>query len=355
MKIAQVAPLYESVPPKLYGGTERIVSYITEELVRQCHDVTLFASGDSMTSAELVPMCPEALRLSEDVIDPLAHHVRMVEEVFRRKNEFDIIHFHIDYLHFPLSSRENIPNVTTLHGRLDMRDLVPLYRTYPEMPVISISDAQRKPLPWLNWQGTVHHGMPEDRLLIGSGSGGYLAFLGRISPEKGVDEAIGIAKRVGIPLKIAAKVDRADQKYFDTVIKAQLNHELIEYVGEIGYAEKNEFLGNAMALLFPIAWPEPFGLVMMEAMACGTPVIAYARGSVPEVIEDGLNGFIIGDVEEAASAIERLGRLDRLQCRRRFEERFTAKRMSGDYMAIYERMVAQSSKSFAKEAGLSVA
>jgi glycosyltransferase involved in cell wall biosynthesis len=355
MKIAQVAPLYESVPPKLYGGTERIVSYITEELVRQCHDVTLFASGDSMTSAELVPMCPEALRLNDDVIDPLAHHVRMVEEVFRRKNEFDIIHFHIDYLHYPLSSREKVPNVTTLHGRLDMRDLVPLYRTYPEMPVISISDAQRRPLPWLNWQGTVHHGMPEDRLSIGSGGGGYLAFLGRISPEKGLDEAIGIARRVGVPLKIAAKVDRVDQKYFDTVIKSQLDHELIEYIGEIGYAEKNEFLGNAMALLFPIAWPEPFGLVMMEAMACGTPVIAYARGSVPEVIEDGLNGFIVRDVEGAASAIERLGRLDRLRCRQRFEERFTAKRMSEDYMAIYERLVAQSSKSFAKEAGLSVA
>lgn len=355
MKIAQVAPLYESVPPKLYGGTERIVSYITEELVRQCHDVTLFASGDSMTSAELVPMCPEALRLNDDVIDPLAHHVRMVEEVFRRKNEFDIIHFHIDYLHYPLSSREKVPNVTTLHGRLDMRDLVPLYRTYPEMPVISISDAQRRPLPWLNWQGTVHHGMPEDRLSIGSGGGDYLAFLGRISPEKGLDEAIRIARRVGVPLKIAAKVDRVDQKYFDTVIKSQLDHELIEYIGEIGYAEKNEFLGNAMALLFPIAWPEPFGLVMMEAMACGTPVIAYARGSVPEVIEDGLNGFIVRDVEGAASAIERLGRLDRLRCRQRFEERFTAKRMSEDYMAIYERLVAQSSKSFAKEAGLSVA
>jgi glycosyltransferase involved in cell wall biosynthesis len=355
MKIAQVAPLYESVPPKLYGGTERIVSYITEELVRQCHDVTLFASGDSMTSAELVPMCPEALRLNDDVIDPLAHHVRMVEEVFRRKNEFDIIHFHIDYLHYPLSSREKVPNVTTLHGRLDMRDLVPLYRTYPEMPVISISDAQRRPLPWLNWQGTVHHGMPEDRLSIGSGGGDYLAFLGRISPEKGLDEAIRIARRVGVPLKIAAKVDRVDQKYFDTVIKSQLDHELIEYIGEIGYAEKNEFLGNATALLFPIAWPEPFGLVMMEAMACGTPVIAYARGSVPEVIEDGLNGFIVRDVDGAASAIERLGRLDRLRCRQRFEERFTAKRMSEDYMAIYERLVAQSSKSFAKEAGLSVA
>jgi len=339
MRIAQVAPLHECVPPKLYGGTERIVSYLTEELVRQGHDVTLFASGDSMTSARLIPVCHESLRLSPHVIDPLAHHTLLLEEVFRRKQEFDIIHFHIDYLHFPLSRREHVANVTTLHGRLDLPDLVPLYDAYRDMPLISISDAQRRPLPRVNWRATVYHGMPEDCLIPGAGEGNYLAFLGRISPEKGVDEAIAIAKRVGMPLKIAAKVDRADREYFERVIKAQLNHELIEYIGEIGYAEKNEFLGNAAALLFPIQWPEPFGIVMMEAMACGTPVIAYSRGSVPEVIEDGVNGYIVHDVDEAVAALKRIGCLDRVQCRSRFEERFTARRMAEDYVAVYEQLV----------------
>jgi glycosyltransferase involved in cell wall biosynthesis len=339
MKIAQVAPLYESVPPKLYGGTERVVSYLTEELVAQGHDVTLFASGDSMTSANLAPICPEALRLDQQVVDPLPHHFVMLEEVLRQRQNFDIIHFHIDYLHFPLSRREQLVHISTLHGRLDIPDLRPLYQLYSDMPVVSISDAQREPLSWINWQGTVHHGMPENRLLMGPGTGGYLAFLGRISPEKGLDDAIKIAIRTGIPLRIAAKIDRADRDYFHAVIKPQLNHPLVEFLGEIGYPEKNEFLGNALALLFPINWPEPFGMVMMESMACGTPVIAYPRGSVPEVIENGVSGFVVHNVEEAAEALHGIEQFDRKGCRRRFEERFTAKRMCHDYLALYERLV----------------
>ena len=339
MRIAQVAPLYESVPPKLYGGTERVVSILTEELVARGHDVTLFASGDSMTSATLVPVCQESLRLSKNCIDQLAHHVVMLEEVSRRKDEFDIVHFHVDYLHFPLSRREQLVHLTTLHGRLDIADLVPLYRIFRDMPVVSISDAQRAPLPWINWQGTVHHGMPENRLSYREGKGNYLAFLGRISPEKGLDTAIQIALRVGIPLKIAAKIDRADQEYFEKVIKPQLGHRLVEFVGEIGYPDKNDFLGNAMALLFPINWPEPFGLVMIEAMACGTPVIAHARGSVPEIVEEGVSGFLVHDVEQAAEAVSRIGEIDRQGCRQRFEERFTARRMCEDYLALYERLV----------------
>jgi glycosyltransferase involved in cell wall biosynthesis len=339
MRIAQVAPLHESVPPKLYGGTERVVSYLTEELVRQGHDVTLFASGDSMTSAQLVPVSAEALRLDPSVVDRLAHHVIMLEEMFRLKNSFDIVHFHIDYLHFPLTRRENLVHLTTLHGRLDLPDLQPLYRTYPEMPVVSISDAQRKPLPWVNWLGTVHHGMPENSLSLGSGKGNYLAFLGRISPEKGLDTAIAVAKRVQVPLKIAAKIDQADQEYFDLRIQPLLDHPLIEFIGEIGYKQKNEFLRNAMALLFPIRWPEPFGLVMIEAMACGTPVIAFPGGSVREVIENGLSGFIVNDIEEAVQAVSRIHELDRNICRRRFEKRFTAQRMTRDYIRLYERLV----------------
>lgn len=354
MRIAQVAPLHECVPPKLYGGTERIVSYLTEELVRQGHEVTLFASGDSMTSARLIPVCPESLRLNPHVIDPLAHHTLLLEEVFRRKHEFDMIHFHIDYLHFPLSRRERVANVTTLHGRLDLPDLVPLYRAFRDMPLISISDAQRRPLAGVNWRATVYHGMPEDCLLPGTGEGNYLAFLGRISPEKGLDEAIAIARRVGMPLKIAAKVDRADREYFERVIKGQLDHELIEYIGEIGYAEKNEFLGNAAALLFPIQWPEPFGIVMMEAMACGTPVIAYPRGSVPEIIEDGVNGFIAHDIEQAAVAVKRVSELDRKGCRERFEQRFTATRMAEDYIAVYEQLIGLRPRLLAKTAGVQV-
>jgi glycosyltransferase involved in cell wall biosynthesis len=339
MRIAQVAPLYESVPPKLYGGTERVVSYLTEELVGQGHDVTLFATADSMTSAQLIPACPEALRLNKTATDHFAHHVVMLEQVFQRKHDFDIVHFHVDYLHYPLSRREQLVNLTTLHGRLDIPDLVPVYKVFQDMPVVSISDAQRKPLPWINWQGTVHHGMPPDRLTFRPGKGNYLAFLGRISPEKGLDQAIQIALRLDMPLKIAAKVDPADEEYFQTVIKPELDHPLVEFVGEIGYPDKNDFLGDAIALLFPINWSEPFGLVMMESIACGTPVIAYPRGSVPEIIEDGVSGFLVHNVEQAVKAVKRISQIDRRRCRRRFEQRFTATRMGDQYLKLYERLV----------------
>ena len=354
MRIAQVAPLYESVPPKLYGGTERIVSYLTEELVREGHAVTPFASGDSMTQARLVPVCPESLRLAPNCIDQLAHHVLMLEYVFSERRNFDIIHFHIDYLHFPLSRREQIVNVTTLHGRLDIPELAPLYQVFRDMPVVSISDAQRDPLPWANWQGTVYHGLPENQLTFRPGRGEYLAFLGRISPEKGLDEAIKIAQLVGMPLRVAAKIDRADQEYFETCIKSRLHDPLIEFTGEIGYPEKNDFLGDAAALLFPINWPEPFGLVMIEAMACGTPVIAYPRGSVPEIVDDGITGFLVHNAEEAAKAVGGIGAIERRSCRRRFEERFSARRMSEDYLALYERLVNGQSEPIAVTDGVPV-
>jgi glycosyltransferase involved in cell wall biosynthesis len=344
MRIAQVAPLYESVPPKQYGGTERVVSVLTEELVRRGHDVTLFASGDSMTSARLVTGSPEALRLSATCIDQLAHHVVMLEQVMKEKNEFDIIHFHVDYLHFPLTRREQILGLSTLHGRLDIPDLVPVYQTFPEMPVVSISDAQRKPLPWLNWQGTVYHGMPENRYTFNPTSGEYLAFLGRVSPEKRLDRAIEIAKRSGMPLKVAAKIDKADAEYFSSVIQPMLDNSLIEFIGEIGYPEKNEFLGNASALLFPIDWPEPFGLVMIEAMACGTPVIAFDCGSVPEVMENGVSGFVVNDVDCAVRAVHNITSLDRRHVRNCFETRFTAAKMAEAYLAIYERMLQRDSE-----------
>jgi len=339
MRIAQVAPLFESVPPKTYGGTERVVSWLTEELVRLGHDVTLFASGDSMTTARLVSVCERSLRRVPNCVDQVAHHVLMVEQVMAERENFDLIHFHIDYLHYPASRWLNVPQVSTLHGRLDIPDLQPLYRNYKDMPVVSISDAQRDPLPWVNWQGTVHHGMPIDLFSLYPEPGKYLAFLGRTSPEKGLDKAIEIAKLCDMPLKIAAKVDRVDVEYFKGVIKPLLNHPLIEFVGEIGYPEKIDFLGNAAALLFPIQWPEPFGIVMIEAMACGTPVIAYPRGSVPEVIEDGLTGFIVSDDKEAVEAIRNVERFNRRNCRKRFEQRFTDVRMAQDYLAIYERLV----------------
>lgn len=339
MRIAQVAPLYESVPPKLYGGTERVVSHLTEELVAQGHEVTLFASGDSVTSARFVPVCPESLRLDETSQDYLAHHILMLEQVFSEKENFDIIHFHIDYLHFPLSRLHAVRNVTTLHGRLDTPDLLPLYRVFADMPVVSISDAQREPLPFINWQETVYHGLPEEDFRFHPEGGKYLAFLGRICPEKGVDQAIQIAKRAGMKLKIAAKVDRADVEYFETTIKPMLNHPLIEFIGEIGDPDKCEFLGNAAALIFPINWPEPFGLVMIEAMACGTPVIAYPFGSVPEVVENGHTGFVVNNVEEAAGAVARVSTLERAACREVFAERFSARRMTHDYLAVYERLI----------------
>ena len=339
MKIAQVAPLYESVPPKLYGGTERVVSYLTEELIRQGHQVTLFASGDSVTQARLVQACAHSLRLDQKCGDQLAHHIVLLEQVFRQASAFDLIHFHIDYLHFPLSVRQPIPTVTTLHGRLDLPDLVPLYQMFPSIPVVSISDAQRAPLPWVNWLGTVYHGLPEDLYTFRETPGSYLAFLGRISPEKGVEQAIAIAQHVGMPLKIAAKVDRADREYFQEVVQPLLKNSLIEYVGEVGGDNKDAFLGQAYALLFPIDWPEPFGLVMIEAMACGTPVIAYPRGSVPEVLEHGVTGWLVEGIEEAVQAVERVPALSRARCRQVFEERFSASRMAHDYLRLYKKLL----------------
>jgi glycosyltransferase involved in cell wall biosynthesis len=349
MRIAQVAPLYESVPPSCYGGTERIVSYLTEELVRLGHEVTLFASGDSLTAARLIPVCRRSLRLDETCIDQLAHHFLMLEQVFQRASDFDLIHFHVDYLHFPFTRRHRVPSVTTLHGRLDIPDLAPLYREFSEMPVVSISNAQRQPLAWANWQATVYHGLPLDMYRFEQRPGGYLAFLGRISPEKRVDRAIDIARRVDLPLRIAAKVDRGDQGYFQREIAPLLEHPLIEYMGEICDADKNDFLGGACALLFPIDWPEPFGIVMIEALACGTPVIAYRNGSVPEIVETGETGFIVSDGEGAAEAVRRIPALSRRRCRDLFEQRFTSQRMARDYVAVYERLLGQGGP-FAREA-----
>lgn len=343
MRIAQVSPLFESVPPKYYGGTERVVSYLTEELVRQGYEVTLFASGDSVTRANLVPVCHRSLRLDKNCMDQLAHHVRLCELIFQRLSDFDIVHSHLDYLPFPLIRRQHeTPVITTLHGRLDMPDLVPLYREFAEIPLVSISNSQKKPLPWANWQGTVYHGLPKDLHTYREEPGKYLAFLGRISPEKRADTAIEIALRVGMPLKIAAKVDKVDGDYFETVIKPLLSNSLVEYVGEIGEAEKDDFLGNAYALLFPIDWPEPFGLVMIESMACGTPVIARSNGSVPEIMEQGVTGFITRDIEEAVKAVEKVPALSRKRCREVFEERFTAARMAQDYVRIYQRLIEKS-------------
>jgi glycosyltransferase involved in cell wall biosynthesis len=339
MKIAQVAPLFESVPPKLYGGTVRVVSYLTEELLRQGQDVTLFASGDSVTGARLVAGCRNTLRIDPLSIDPTAHLVVMLERLFREADRFDIIHFHCDYLHFPLSRRYRVPQLTTLHGRLDIPDLAPLFREFDEMPVVSISDAQRRPLHFANWVGTVHHGLPPDLYTLHERPGGYLAFLGRICPEKGVDRAIEIARRVGMPLKIAAKVDKADREYFHEVVKPLLDYPLVEFVGEIGEREKDEFLGNAFALLFPIDWPEPFGLVVIEAMACGTPVIAWRNGSVPELIEPGVNGIIVESIDEAVRALERVPRLSRRAVRGVFERRFLASRMAERYLSIYKKVL----------------
>jgi len=339
MRIAQVSPLYESVPPKYYGGTERVVSYLTEELVRQGHEVTLFASADSTTRARLIPPCRVSLRLQKECIDQLAHHIVMLELVAKHALDFDVIHFHIDYLHFPLSRRQSIPHLTTLHGRLDIPDLVPLYREFAEMPVVSISTAQRVPLPWANWLATVHHGLPKELYRFHPAPGKYLLFLGRISPEKRIDRAIEIARRIAMPLKIAAKVDNVDRQYFKQIIEPLLTLPGIEYVGEVGDGEKDELLGNAYALVFPIDWPEPFGLVMIEAMACGTPVIAYRQGSVAEVLDDGVTGFIVDGLDDAVRAVERVKELDRRRCRQVFEERFAVARMAREYLVLYERLL----------------
>jgi glycosyltransferase involved in cell wall biosynthesis len=340
MRIAQIAPLIESVPPRLYGGTERIVAYLTDALVEQGHEVTLFASGDSRTLAELVPCSDRALRLDPAVRDPLPYYAVMLDRVRRRAIEFDVLHFHIDYLHFPLFRDLAGHTLTTQHGRLDLPDLPVAYRVFPEFPLVSISDDQRRPCPDWNWLKTVHHGIPENLLPWSPrAAGGYLAFLGRICPEKQPDHAITIARRAGVPLKIAAKVDCVDQTYFEEVIRPLLRDPLVEYLGEIGEREKAAFLGGASALLFPIDWPEPFGLVMIEAMACGTPVIAYRRASVPEILDHGLTGFVVDGPESAVAAVAELDRLDRAAVRARFEERFTARRMANDYLAAYSSPV----------------
>jgi len=339
MRIAQVAPLYESVPPKFYGGTERVVSYLTEELIKQGHDVTLFASGDSLTKARLVPVCKQSLRLDQSCIDPLAHHLILVERVLEEKDNFDLIHFHIDYLHFPRTRKGEVVTLTTLHGRLDIPDLAPLYQRFRDVPVVSISNSQRSPLPWLNWQGTVYHGLPSKSLKFQAEPGRYLAFLGRTSPEKGLAEAIVIARTAGIELKIAAKIDRVDQAYFSSVIKPLLEGPGVEFVGEISDFQKGEFLGGALALLTPVQWPEPFGLVMIEAMACGTPVIGYPRGSVPEIVKEGVSGFIVNNLQEAVEAAKAVASLSRRHCRAYFERRFSASRMCRDYLSIYKRQL----------------
>jgi glycosyltransferase involved in cell wall biosynthesis len=342
MKIAQISPLIESVPPRLYGGTERIVAYLTEELVRMGHDVTLFASGDSTTSAELVSCAQTALRLDPKVKQQECHYMVMLDRVKRLADEFDILHFHIDYYQFPFFRHMANRTLTTLHGRQDVAELKWMYAEFPEMPLNSISDAQRRPVAGSNFVGTVLHGLPEDLLKpMLNPSGNYVAFLGRISPEKRVDRAIRIARAAGIPIRIAAKVDKADQEYFERDIKPMLSLPGVEFIGEINERQKNAFLGNARALLFPIDWPEPFGLVMIEAMACGTPTLAFRNGSVPEVIDEGLSGYIVDSEEEAVSVLKQTVELDRRTVRRRFEERFTSARMAADYVTLYEKLLAK--------------
>ncbi len=339
MRIAQVSPLYESVPPQTYGGTERVVSFLTEELVERGHDVTLFASGDSTTKARLVPKCPRALRSDRSCVDPLPLHLLMIDQILDDAESYDLIHFHVDYLHFARCSRVRTSALTTLHGRLDIPDIAPYFRSYRRLPFVSISNSQRLPMPWLNWCSTVYHGLPRELYKVVEKPGSYLAFLGRISPEKGVDRAIEIARRTGIPLKIAAKVDKVDVAYFETKIKPLLNCSLVEYIGEIGEGEKGEFLGNAMGILFLIDWPEPFGLVMIEAMACGTPLVAYCCGSVPEVVDDGITGFVVNSMDEALEATRRLPTLNRSVIRKVFERRFSVERMLDDYIGVYSRLI----------------
>lgn len=343
MKIAQIAPLAESVPPKLYGGTERVVSYLSDELVRMGHEVTLFASGDSQTRARLVPCAPRALRLDPRVKDPLPHLLLMIEQVRQRAREFDVLHFHVEPpLHFSLFRSLGRKTVTTLHGRLDIPDLQPLFREFRDMPLASVSDSQRRPLPACNWVGTVHHGLPQEICPYNAAPpGNYLAFLGRVAPEKGLDRAIGIARRAGVRLRIAAKIDLADERYYHQRIVPLLRHPLMEFVGEVGERDKAEFLGNALALLFPIDWPEPFGLAMLEAMSCGTPVIAWPHGAVPEIVEHGVTGYVVNSIDEAVAAVKHLGGLERGQVRACFEERFTATRMARDYVEVYESLLGE--------------
>ncbi len=339
MKIALVAPLIESVPPTTYGGTERIVHYLAEALLDMGHDVTLFAAGDSQTRARLVSVVAESLRLSKVPRDSVIFHILQTMEVVRLSDEFDMIHFHMDYLHFPLLRQHRLPHVTTLHGRLDSPDLGAMFEEFSEMPIVSISDSQRLPLPRANYLGTVYNGVPESTYTFRERPGEYLAFLGRISPEKGPEKAIEMAIKANLPLKMAAKVDKVDIDYFETKIKPWLSHPLIEYIGEVNEEQKNEFLGHAKALLFPIDWPEPFGLVMIEAMACGTPVIAFERGSVREVMKDGVSGQIVKTVDEGVAFIHQIDQFDRKRCRQYFEDRFTSRKMAEGYMSLYESQI----------------
>lgn len=338
MKIAQIAPLVESVPPTLYGGTERVVSWLTEELVAQGHEVTLFASGDSRTNAQLVPIVPRALRL-DGIHNSTPYNLIMLDQVALRQGDFDVMHFHIDFFHYPLFRGMAHKTLTTLHGRQDLPELPAIYCAFPHMPLVSISNHQRLPVPPVNWMGTVYHGLPANLLRQGDGAGGYLAFLGRICPDKGPLDAIEIARRAGMTLKMAAKVDPADQAYFDQQVRPVLDASPhVEFIGEIDDARKPEFLGKARALLFPISWPEPFGLVMIESMACGTPVIAFNCGSVPEIMEDGLTGFVVENVDQAVAAVEKLDRLFRPSIRCRFEERFSVSAMAREYVKIYRHL-----------------
>jgi glycosyltransferase involved in cell wall biosynthesis len=339
MRIAQIAPLTEAIPPKLYGGTERVVHWLTEELVALGHDVTLFASGDSQTSAKLEPMWPQSLRLSGSIRDPNALHMLMMEVVRRRAADFDILHFHLDYYPFSLFSRQSTPFVTTLHGRLDLPEHQPVFTAFSSIPVISISNAQRRPVPQAGWVRTIYHGVPENLLRPLPRTPSYLAFLGRIAPEKGIDQAIRIAGRAGMPIKIAAKIDKADVEYFEENIRSLFALSHVEYIGEIADKDKSEFLSGAVGLLMPINWPEPFGLSMIEAMGCGTPVVAYNRGSVPEVVEDGVTGFVVEDELSATDAVRRLPALSRVAVRARFEERFTARIMAKEYLATYRGLM----------------
>jgi glycosyltransferase involved in cell wall biosynthesis len=341
MRIAQVAPLYESVPPKLYGGTERVVSWLTEELVQLGHDVTLFASGDSETSATLAPACERALWRDPNCRETLPHHVRLMELVCREAWKFDVIHFHTDYLHFPLLRRMTTPGVTTLHGRVSPHDLGPLFSEYAETPLVSISDDQRRPLPEANWQGTVYHGLPRNLHTFRQSQGDYLLFVGRISPEKRLDRAIEIARRTSRQLKVAAKIYDEERDYYQSSIEPLLREssDFVEFIGEVGGTAKDELIGNAYALLFPIDWPEPFGLVMIEALACGTPVIAWNNGSVPEVIVHGETGFVVDTVNEAVIAVPQVARLSRRACRRAFERRFDSTTMARNYVDVYSRLI----------------
>lgn len=335
LRIAQVAPLFESVPPKLYGGTERVVSYLTEELVRRGHKITLFASGDSQTAAELVSVCPQALRLDPRSPEPAALHVVMLEEVRKRASDFDVIHFHTEFLHYPLFREQTVPTLTTLHSRLDAPGVDLLHEEFTDLPLVSISNDQRRPLAGASWLATVYHGLPLTLHTPSYERGQYLAFIGRVSPEKGLDRAIGIARRAQMPLRIAAKVDTADAEYFREQIEPLIQEPLIQFVGEISEQEKTRFLGGALALLFPVDWPEPFGLAMIEAMACGTPVVAFRCGSIPEVIDEGVTGCIVDDEEGAVREVQRMSRFDRRAVRERFEQRFSVSRMAQEYCDLY--------------------